>query len=206
LAARAGQDIGLAVEQAGFRQGANQANLGASLQQRGMNDAASQYYTQAGLNLDEQQRQAQMLMEQMKLQQALGYESIRQKDYSDAAEHRQGAMAGATKGAGALMSLFSDERLKTDVRPGDEKVEALLETIGAHDYRYKNEEHGKGRFVSPMAQELERTELGKALVEDTPEGKVVHYGRAVGTMLSAQANLHKRLRKLEAENSAHSEG
>ncbi len=48
-----------------------------------------------------------------------------------------------------------------------------------------------------MAQDLEKTPEGKALVENTDQGKIVDYGKGLGTMLAAMADIHKRLKKIE---------
>lgn len=92
------------------------------------------------------------------------------------------------------MSAFSDERVKE-----------LLDTAQAHDYEYKDQYKdlpgaGEGRFVSPMAQELQKTELGKSMVKEGPDGKLmVDYGKGFGTILAAQAYLNERLNELEAK-------
>lgn len=91
----------------------------------------------------------------------------------------------------------SDENLKTDIKAGDAKLGAFLDAINANEYVYKDKRHGSGRYISPMAQELERTEIGKDMVIDAPHGKMVDYARAAGTILSAQALIHKRLKELE---------
>lgn len=91
----------------------------------------------------------------------------------------------------------SDERAKTDIKDGTKNLGAFLDALSASEYRYKNEKDGKGRFISPMAQELEKTPLGKSMVVDSEDGKMVHYGRAAGTYLSIAAMLHDRLKKVE---------
>jgi hypothetical protein len=48
-----------------------------------------------------------------------------------------------------------------------------------------------------MAQEIEKTKAGKALVHDTPDGKVVDYGHSMGTVFAALAHLNERLDKAE---------
>jgi hypothetical protein len=48
-----------------------------------------------------------------------------------------------------------------------------------------------------MAQELEKSELGRRLVKDTPSGKMVDYGRGLGTMLAAIADMNSRVKELE---------
>lgn len=99
---------------------------------------------------------------------------------------------------GGILAAFSDARLKTDVAPADDSLYAFLDKLGAHEYEYKDPAHGDRR-VSPMAQELEQSELGKAFVFEAGPGKAVDYGKGFGTMLASQAALHKRLKKLEGK-------
>ncbi len=91
--------------------------------------------------------------------------------------------------------LVSDERQKTAVKEAD--IAPFLGALGAHSYEYKDQKHGEGRFVSPMAQELEKTEIGRSAVVETPEGKMVNYSRLAGVQLSATAMLHRRIQALE---------
>lgn len=51
-----------------------------------------------------------------------------------------------------------------------------------------------------MAQELEKSAVGDSMVEDTPDGKMVNYGKGFGAVLAAQAHLNERLNKLEKKN------
>ncbi len=104
-----------------------------------------------------------------------------------------------TTGASTIAGLptMSDERAKRAVKSARSPLRAFLDEIGAHEYEYRDERHGKGRFVSPMAQELERTKLGKSAVVETPEGKMVDYGRLRGVELAAVSDLHQRVKALE---------
>lgn len=77
------------------------------------------------------------------------------------------------------------------------KLQEFVDSLKAHQYSYKDEKHGEGTYLSPMAQELEKSELGKHMVIDTPEGKMVHYGRAGGVMLATAAMLNDRMNELE---------
>lgn len=111
-----------------------------------------------------------------------------------------GAGGAASSGAGAA-ALASDVNLKENIEPADAEIEEFLSEIGAHSYKYKNPEtHGQGRFVSPMAQELEKTELGKSMIEERPDGKYVNYARGFGVMLAAQAMLNRKLNELLAKS------
>lgn len=111
-----------------------------------------------------------------------------------------GGQANASAGALAAMS---DERQKSGV--GSPELRSFYDNVGAHSYEYKDPSlpgAGEGRFVSPMAQELEKSSIGKSMVKDTPDGKIVDYAKGFGAMLAGQAEFHDRLKRLEAALSA----
>lgn len=127
-----------------------------------------------------------------------------------------GAGPGQTKGSGIFggmsgigdifkgksFSKSSDEKSKTSISSDDDKVKEYLQNIHAYEYSYKNPElpgRGEGRFVSPMAQELEKSEAGKAAVQDTPQGKMVDYGKLMGVNTAALAYLNEEVNKLKGE-------
>lgn len=108
---------------------------------------------------------------------------------------------GASK-AGGFMSMFSDENLKTNVQDGSQEVRGFLDSLEPHKYEYADSVKGslfggEGEHVSPMAQELEQTELGANMVEDTPDGKVVDYGKGFGAILAGMADVNARLNAIE---------
>lgn len=108
------------------------------------------------------------------------------------------AQQAYTPNYGGAQALMSDERSKESVRGAGKPLKSFLDAIGAHSYEYKDPSNGVGRFVSPMAQELERTELGKSAVETGADGmKRVQYGRLIGVSLAGLSDVHKRLKKLE---------
>ena len=97
-------------------------------------------------------------------------------------------------------SALSDEREKSET--DDNGLQAFLDSVHAHQYRYKDPDMpgaGHGTFVSPMAQEIESTDLGKNFVQRGTDGyKRVDYGKMAGTMLAGQAMLNERLNDLES--------
>lgn len=116
------------------------------------------------------------------------------------AKQQSSALGGMFNGAMKIASMaMSDENLKTDIKDADSAISEFLDKAGAHSYKYKDEKHGVGRRVSPMAQELEKSKLGEEMVFETPDGKAVDYGKGLGTMVSAMAVLHKRLKKIEED-------
>lgn len=104
----------------------------------------------------------------------------------------QQVAAGASIGA----ALFSDERLKTDVKSGDAAARRALETLSAHTYRYKDPKYGEGKQVGIMAQALERAGLQQAVI-DTPEGKKIDHAKLTGANTALLAGLAKRVVSLE---------
>jgi hypothetical protein len=100
-------------------------------------------------------------------------------------------------GTAQLGSLVSDEKAKTNIMPAN-NLNEFLSHLTANSYTYKNKEHGEGTFVSPMAQDLEKSKLGKTMVETRPDGlKQVNYGRGFGIITAAQALMHQRLSNIE---------
>lgn len=115
-------------------------------------------------------------------------QKLRQQNAKDSSP--MGMIGGALGGM-----AMSDERVKTEIRDGEADLYKFLDSLGSHDYEYKDSKHGKGKRISPMAQELESTPLGEEFVFETEDGKAVDYGKGLGTMLASQAALHKRLKK-----------
>jgi hypothetical protein len=103
---------------------------------------------------------------------------------------------GGAEGATAALAA-SDKNAKTNVSNADGKMKGFLDALTAYEYKYKDPRHGEGKFVSPMAQDLEKTEIGKQAVIDTPEGKMVDYGKLGGAMLASQSMLNDRISDLE---------
>lgn len=106
------------------------------------------------------------------------------------------------KGSGASSSglsglMSSDEEAKDHLKsPG--KLQSFLDALKAYEYEYKEpEKFGYGKHISPMAQDIEKSELGKPGVVETSEGKMVDYGKLGGVMLASQALMNDRLNDLE---------
>lgn len=95
----------------------------------------------------------------------------------------------------AKMIMMSDEREKKDIKRFDSK--AFLDKLVGATFKYKDKSHGEGEHTGVMAQDLEKTPEGSALVKDTPKGKMVDYGKASSLMLASLADLNSRLKNLE---------
>jgi len=92
---------------------------------------------------------------------------------------------------------FSDENLKTDVKSAKNDMSDFLDTLNSTKYKYKDEGHEEGEQYSVMAQDLEKSKVGKNMVVDTPKGKAVDFNKGMAAILASQAELNKRLKNLE---------
>jgi hypothetical protein len=108
------------------------------------------------------------------------------------------AAAGAARSIGrGLRRLFSDENLKTNVEYGSKDIRNMLDKLEPCTYDYKDKAIDNRKSTSVMAQDLEKSKIGKTFVDDTKKGKMIDYSKMLGTVLAAQADLHKRLKKIE---------
>lgn len=105
-----------------------------------------------------------------------------------------------TAAAMAAMA-FSDERLKTGIRDGRKDADDFVKGLKAYRYKYKgNGDYGpEGEHLGIMAQDLERTKLGRQAVVDTPRGKAVDGARLATQLAAVTARLGERLSKLEGK-------
>lgn len=114
----------------------------------------------------------------------------------------QGA-GGLGQGIGAIMgapaAAASDERLKKGIHPIKEELEQFLDEIKSYGYEYKEDLYPteNKKHVGVMAQDLEKTSIGKSMVIDTPKGKYIHMGLGFGVVLAAIKNMHDRIKALE---------
>lgn len=99
----------------------------------------------------------------------------------------------------------SDKNMKKDIKSGSKDVKSFLDALSAKSYEYKDTSKpgtAEGPRVGIMAQDLEKSKMGKTLVKDTPDGKMVDTVQGYGAILAAQAELNKRLKALEGKKKA----
>jgi hypothetical protein len=97
--------------------------------------------------------------------------------------------------------VMSDANAKTNIEPlSNSDIQNFLGNIGSYKYNYIDPKNGVGQFVSPMAQDIEKTEIGKSAIETNKEGyKMVNYGRLSGIQLAITAHLNKRMNDFDAK-------
>ena len=87
--------------------------------------------------------------------------------------------------AGATL-LASDERVKENISEvSKEEIKELKETIKAVKFNYKDSSYGEGDYVGVIAQDLEKSKLGKTLVfEDSNGVKKIDTNKAISLLLA----------------------
>lgn len=102
--------------------------------------------------------------------------------------------------AGGLLTA-SDEDVKHGIKDASGDVEEFLQTLGSPaSWEYDNPDapgQSDGRYVGPMAQDLEKSKAGKELVSDTPSGKMVDYGRSTALVMSALKHINSKVDALK---------
>jgi hypothetical protein len=137
---------------------------------------------------------AQMLgVDQAALQQDLARRGLKLQD--------QGHLASMLQQAGtAAVAAASDSNLKTDVTDAREDIDEMLSALAPVAYRYKDEaKYGEGRRAGIMAQDLQKSEAGRAIVVDLPDGAGIGFEpiKAISMALASLARLNERLSDLE---------
>jgi hypothetical protein len=96
-------------------------------------------------------------------------------------------MLNQAVGLGTL--AFCDERLKTNIEEiSKEDLAELRSTIKAYKFRYKDSKHGIGDFIGPMAQDLQKSKLGRTMVFADYDGHLqVDLHRAMMVFLASMA-------------------
>ncbi len=105
-----------------------------------------------------------------------------------------GASGGAAAGTGLLgadtsLAMFSDERLKENIKPiTQEEMKEMKSILKAFHFNYINDSRGKGDWIGVMAQDLEKSKLGKTLVEEDSDGfKTISLHKIMSMFLATMA-------------------
>lgn len=182
-----GQDAGVAAQNAQLGQNAQMANQQASLQQTGLNDTRQM----AALG--------QMLgWDQATIDNQVRLAAIRAGDYASDNQSRGSAL----QAGGAALAAFSDERLKTDIEDGGDAADEFMSKLRETTWRFRDEaKHGPGHQLGIIAQDLQRSKLGReTVVQMDAEGHIgFDLAKATGAALASVARLNRRLGALEAK-------
>jgi len=118
---------------------------------------------------------------------------------SAAKNKAKGAKIGAVASgaANAIKFFSSDETLKKDVLNIEGFTKNFLVTLSPYSFRYKQEGEDTNKVIGVMAQELEKTNIGNALIMDHEGHKAVDVPKAVSLLLAVVVDLNKRIKQLE---------
>lgn len=133
-----------------------------------------------------------------------------------AAGEAKKAQMGAISGI-ASMAMMSDKNAKKDIKGGSGAMESFLDslssqppeaiaglqnfldTLNPYEYKYKQDRlaDGNADHLGVMAQDVEKSPVGKPMVKNTAEGKKIKPD--AGTILAAAAYNNDRIKDLENE-------
>lgn len=93
------------------------------------------------------------------------------------------------QGATAAAMYFSDERLKDNIEPiSRDEIQEFKESLRALKYAYKDKQNGEGEWIGVLAQDLEKSELGKTVVVSDEDGhKAIDLKKAVSLLFAIVA-------------------
>lgn len=179
----ANRDVAVATGNADRGLTAGTANQGAAVQSQGLNQTR-----EANLNTQALAASGQAA------------DVTKTKVGVDTAKRAQNMqLIGGILGGGAAVgaAAASDVRLKEDVRrESDHDVDRFIDALEAYSYRYKDPAtDGAGQRHGVMAQDLEKSAIGRSVVRDTPHGKMVDTEALTLAMAGVVARKLKELRR-----------
>jgi len=149
--------------------------------------------TKAGISSQTQQLQAGANLNQ---QQQTKKEFTRGMDMANSMMKGSGSSGGGMAAMGG-----SDENIKKNVKNVSSKdLEDFAEKLNAKKFNYKQpngELYQNGEVTGIMAQDLEKSKIGKTMVVESDEGKMVDFKRAVPVTMAAISDIMKRIKKIE---------
>lgn len=93
---------------------------------------------------------------------------------------------GIQGGAAVVGAMFSDERLKKDIKPiSKADLNQLRRSIKPYLFRYKSEDHGAGEWAGVMAQDLQKSKLGRLVVFEDENGNLALDQKKLTSLLLA---------------------
>ena len=126
--------------------------------------------------------------------------------YMQQGQAQQQAAGQLTSGLiqGGAMAMGSDERIKKNKKKvGDSdirgSIKELMKKLDAYEYEYEEpQDEFSGEQLGIMAQDLEKSEMGRDMVAETSNGtKTVDVAKSSLAALAGISDLDKRLRKIE---------
>lgn len=200
--AQAGLTQQTALANAGFEQQTELQNQQVQLQAQQAREQAISTYLGMGMTREQATQQALADEQAQNTQRIVAAQQLN-------AGVAAGNQAASTQGRAALVGMAgsiiggalskSDRRAKTKIaRASARDMRDFVAKLNAVTFRYKKpEEDGQGDHVGIMAQDAEKSKVGRTFVVDTPGGKMLDIRRGFGAVLASQKALHDRIADLE---------
>lgn len=174
-------------------------------------DQLTLQFTQLGFNIEEARSRARMELEQLRSRERLaragaivGAGNAASAGQAQRSSALTGGLLGAAGSIGASVlspaAAISDKDAKKNIKKNDDKMKDFLNKLQAVSFDFKDpSEDGatEGKRFGILAQDLEKSEVGKSIVMDGADRKRLDIAQGFGTVLAAQAYLNKRLKELE---------
>lgn len=176
------------------QQGAQQLLAQQVNQEQAQADQLTQRYMTMGFDINQAQQQALADMERVKA----GIAGTNQQ--ANAAGGKMMSDMGGGLLSGAAGALMSDENEKKNKKSASKEMKDFLDKISSKSYKYKDTSKPgtvEGTRYGILAQDLEKSKVGKSFVSETPHGKMVDTAQGFGAVLAAQGDMHKRMKELE---------
>ena len=103
------------------------------------------------------------------------------------------AMQSMGSSGGGMAAMFSDSRLKENIKPISTKE--VLASLKPYSFTYKGQQETP--IAGIMAQDLESTDLGKSVITEIGGYKAIDHSKALSLILASLADMHKRIERLE---------
>lgn len=121
-----------------------------------------------------------------------------------ASQYTPGARYVSGRGWQYTDEMISDENMKEKIDYDPKDVQSFLDRLKPASYDYKDKvkddpRASKDRQIGVMAQDLEKSKLGKEAVSEGDIGKIVDYKDLEPKMLASLAALNRRLKKIEGK-------
>lgn len=209
-----GQQFNQKAQQASAQDAINRFNTGNSVNREVTNNAsvnAAGLYNneqQQGLearsaaaqnNFNQQKFDNQGKVSQLNYNTATNDINAKRQEYSDALDAKSKKENAVMNTAGSIAAAYvskSDERAKKNIsKLSDKDIDQFLDSIAAKKFKYKDEADGAGKRVGVLAQDIEKSKVGKDLVkEDSTGAKVLDVNNVIGALLTAVAHLNKKVK------------
>jgi hypothetical protein len=186
------QDIGLATSQARL-----------SLEDQRMKDQLAAQYMAAGMGANEANRQADLALEQMRMQRDMQMEELAQTERLQNAGYNTKILGGLAKGMGTMIGgmMGSDRTIKKKIKSADRDAKDFLDALAPSSYEYKEPDapgRRPGKTYGVMAQDVKKSKVGRTFMTKTPDGKLaLDIKGGLGALLATAASLGRRVNKLE---------